>query len=263
MRMLKLLGILLLALATTAHAALEDWDVREALVLDLVNQQRGLHGLGTLLADDRLRAAARAHAMDMAQNDFFSHTGSGGSSVADRATATGYLWTTVGENIAAGQGRVFDPISVDFIESAPLDAARSVMFGTTALDDLSAFDLANGGSGFASWAVVGSGWDDGIWDLWQTAQQAQNQGGGWMGSSGHRANILKAAFTDLGVDYFFESDDAFPDPFPGNLQTYWAQVFAAGDTLTPIPLPAALWLCGSALLMLGQRRCRTCCKRSN
>lgn len=257
MHLMKVLLTLLLAASTTAYAALENWDVREALVFDLVNQQRGLHGLGTLFADDRLQAAARAHAVDMAQNDFFSHTGSDGSSVADRTTMAGYLWTTVGENIAAGQGRVFDPITVDFIENAPLAAARSVMFGTTELDDLSAFDLANGGGGFASWDVVGFGWNDSLWDLWQSAQQAQGQGGGWMGSSGHRANILTAAFTDLGVGYFFEADDVFPDPFPGNLQTYWAQVFAAGDTLTPIPLPAALWLCGSALLAFGARRRRT------
>lgn len=250
----KLLTLAFSMLAVgAAQAALEDWDVREALVFDLVNQQRGLHGLGTLLADDRLRSAAFGHAEDMAVNDFFDHTGSGNTTVGTRATAAGYQWTTVGENIAAGQGRVYDPISDDFIESAPLAAARSVMFGTDQLDALSDFDVANGGTGFANWDVVGTGWDDDLWDLWQAEQAAQSLGGGWMGSSGHRSNILTAAFDDLGVGYFFEPDDIFPGPFPGNFQTYWAQVFAAGDSLTPIPLPTAIWLFGTALVLLGAR----------
>lgn len=252
MRKLKLLTLLLLFhVAGTVQAALEDWDAREALVFDLVNQQRDWHGLGTLLADDRLRSAAYGHAEDMAANDFFDHTGSGGSTIGTRATAAGYQWTSLGENIAAGQGRVFDPGTADFIESAPLDAARSVMFGTDDLSALSDFDIANGGTGFATWDVVGATWNDTIWDLWQNEQAAQ--GGGWMGSSGHRNNILTAAFADLGVGYFFEPDDTYPDPFPGNLQTYWVQVFAAGDTLTPIPLPGAIGLLGSALVVLGAR----------
>ena len=39
----------------------------------------------------------------MSFNNFFSHTGSNGSSVGDRVTAEGYNWTNVGENIASGQ----------------------------------------------------------------------------------------------------------------------------------------------------------------
>jgi uncharacterized protein YkwD len=46
--------------------------------------------------------AAQRHSDDMANNDFFSHTGSDGTTVGDRLTATGYVWRTVGENIAAG-----------------------------------------------------------------------------------------------------------------------------------------------------------------
>ena len=38
----------------------------------------------------------------MANNNFFSHTGSNGQSVGSRATQAGYVWSTVGENIAAG-----------------------------------------------------------------------------------------------------------------------------------------------------------------
>lgn len=46
--------------------------------------------------------AALRHANDMYNNDFFSHTGSDGSDIADRVTAAGYQWQAVGENIAWG-----------------------------------------------------------------------------------------------------------------------------------------------------------------
>jgi uncharacterized protein YkwD len=41
----------------------------------------------------------------MAMNSLFSHQGSDRSLVGARATAAGYDWTVIGENIAAGQGR--------------------------------------------------------------------------------------------------------------------------------------------------------------
>ncbi len=49
-----------------------------------------------------LGQASLAHSEDMVSFNFFSHTGSDGSDVAARATAAGYLWSSVGENIAAG-----------------------------------------------------------------------------------------------------------------------------------------------------------------
>jgi uncharacterized protein YkwD len=53
-----------------------------------------------------LQTAANRHSTDMAVNNFFSHTGSDGSSVGVRATEAGYNWHGVGENIAAGQSNV-------------------------------------------------------------------------------------------------------------------------------------------------------------
>jgi uncharacterized protein YkwD len=53
--------------------------------------------------DSRLGVAAQSHANDMVANGFFSHTGSNGSTVGQRATAAGYNWTIIGENIASGQ----------------------------------------------------------------------------------------------------------------------------------------------------------------
>lgn len=56
--------------------------------------------------DARLMAAAFAHSRDMAQNNWFSHTGSDGSTPSQRVSAAGYDWSTTGENIAAGQPTV-------------------------------------------------------------------------------------------------------------------------------------------------------------
>ncbi|WP_374568400.1 CAP domain-containing protein [Ideonella sp.] len=52
--------------------------------------------------DKALKRAATGHSRDMATHDFFSHTGSDGSSMGDRITDAGYRWSAAGENIAAG-----------------------------------------------------------------------------------------------------------------------------------------------------------------
>ena len=97
--------------------------------------------------------AAFAHAQWLQQNNRFSHAGAGDSSVGDRLTATGYVWQTVGENIAAGFG-----------------------------------DVA---------AVVQ----------------------GWVDSPGHCANLMNAAFTDLGVALV-------PGTSANTYRSYWGMVLA-------------------------------------
>lgn len=74
----------------------------EQEVVNLVNGERAQAGCGPLTPNAKLTAAARGHSQDMANNDFFSHTGSNGSSPGDRVDAQGYNWSTWGENIAAG-----------------------------------------------------------------------------------------------------------------------------------------------------------------
>lgn len=53
-----------------------------------------------------LGKAALNHSTDMASVNFFSHTGSDGSSPFDRLSYLGYQYTSAGENIAAGQSSV-------------------------------------------------------------------------------------------------------------------------------------------------------------
>jgi len=50
--------------------------------------------------DNRLAVAARRHARDMSNKDFFDHRGSDGSDVSTRAREAGFQWRQIGENIA-------------------------------------------------------------------------------------------------------------------------------------------------------------------
>lgn len=91
------------AAAAPAHALTVDlWNAFERDVLTLVNQDRTSQGLGTLTGESRLHNAARAHSGDMAANNFFSHTGTGGTNAGNRIQTAGYSFTAWGENIAAG-----------------------------------------------------------------------------------------------------------------------------------------------------------------
>ena len=56
-----------------------------------------------LAANAQLTQAAQGHAADMAARNYFSHTSQDGRTMAQRVTATGYAWRSIGENIAAGQ----------------------------------------------------------------------------------------------------------------------------------------------------------------
>jgi uncharacterized protein YkwD len=53
-----------------------------------------------------LTQASLVHSDDMVVHNYFSHTGSDGSGADQRATAAGYIWQSLGENIAAGQPSV-------------------------------------------------------------------------------------------------------------------------------------------------------------
>ena len=66
--------------------------------------------------DGRLFGAAVAHARDMATRNYFSHTGLDGRAVAQRVSAEGYDWRSVGENLAAGE-RTIDGVIAGWLSS--------------------------------------------------------------------------------------------------------------------------------------------------
>lgn len=61
---------------------------------------------GALSWNTTLLQAATVHAIDMANNNYFSHTGQDGRSPDQRVLAAGYSYARMGENIAAGQPNV-------------------------------------------------------------------------------------------------------------------------------------------------------------
>ncbi|WP_406208941.1 CAP domain-containing protein [Kitasatospora sp. NBC_01560] len=78
-------------------------------VVDLVNAQRAQNGCGPLTAEPRLAAAAQGHSEDMANRNYFDHASPEGYHADHRIEATGYRWSSWGENIARGQK---DPAAV-------------------------------------------------------------------------------------------------------------------------------------------------------
>jgi len=84
----------------------------QTIFIDLINQVRAQprqcggtshEAAGPLSWNAKLAVAAERHSVDMAVNNFFSHTGTGNTSAADRVDAVNYEWQFVGENLAAGQ----------------------------------------------------------------------------------------------------------------------------------------------------------------
>jgi uncharacterized protein YkwD len=93
--------------------ALPSWPDAGKTILDAVNVARATpRSCGTqqfaaappLAWNAMLAEAALAHSRDMAGHRYFSHKGSDGSQVGDRARLAGYRWRRIGENIASGLG---------------------------------------------------------------------------------------------------------------------------------------------------------------
>jgi uncharacterized protein YkwD len=74
--------------------------------------------------DDALFDAAVDHSRDMATHNYFDHTDRDGNRVMQRATAYGYVWRAIGENIAGGDGSV-DRVMGGWLRSP--DHCRNIM----------------------------------------------------------------------------------------------------------------------------------------
>jgi uncharacterized protein YkwD len=95
--------------SSTATCGLADF---QASALARINQKRaagascGTRGsfaaAGALAWNTPLTQAADGHSRDMVTNNFHDHVSADGRTLADRIDATGYAWSSIGENIAAG-----------------------------------------------------------------------------------------------------------------------------------------------------------------
>ena len=77
-------------------------DGEEQAFLALINAYRAQNGLDALAMSQTLGTAAEHHSLDMANNNYFSHTMLDGTTVEQNLQNHGYPDGTYGENIAAG-----------------------------------------------------------------------------------------------------------------------------------------------------------------
>ncbi len=80
-------------------------DLEREIVFNLINSQRGVHGLAYLEEDDLLHKAALDKAKDMIERDYFSHDDLEGRRIGDILEEMGYLYLYSGENLAKGNFR--------------------------------------------------------------------------------------------------------------------------------------------------------------
>ncbi|RBP08053.1 CAP domain-containing protein [Rossellomorea aquimaris] len=75
----------------------------EFQLFDLTNATRVEKGFNALSWDDQVRDTARKHSLDMAEQNYFSHTNLEGESPFDRMEEDQVAFRTAGENLAYGQ----------------------------------------------------------------------------------------------------------------------------------------------------------------
>lgn len=120
---------------------------REIMFADLLNDIRISNGVDTVAYDANLGLAAQAHADDMLAQDYFRHISKDGSTLGDRATAAGYIWVALAENIAQGQTSQTDVLAA--WTGSPGHHANNI---SPAYDD---FGLGLAGSGSDTrWVLV-------------------------------------------------------------------------------------------------------------
>lgn len=96
----------------------------ERRTFELVNEERTERGLSELKWNEEVAAVCRAHSRNMAENGFFSHTGSDGLNVSGRLKgAELYYWNMSGENILMESG-------VDYYALNLLGMVRNVEYKT-------------------------------------------------------------------------------------------------------------------------------------
>ncbi|PEN05447.1 hypothetical protein CRI93_13110 [Longimonas halophila] len=138
-----------------------------------VNSEREAAGLSSLAWSEELAALSRAHSQDMVQRDFFDHVNPDGQSPTERGQAMDVSCTTIVEGRRAGG------IAENIYDASAYHTRRT----TTQGDETSVtydWKTANG--------------------LSETVVQ------GWMGSSGHRRNILNDTYEAQGLGVAVSDD---------------------------------------------------------
>lgn len=91
-------------------------DGMEQKVAEHANSARSDEGLNQLYCDRELAKIAQAHAEDMCQNNYLSHTSQDGRTMQDRADNRSVDYMALGENVAMGQ-RSADQVHANWMDS--------------------------------------------------------------------------------------------------------------------------------------------------
>ena len=134
----------------------------ETLVHNLINRERVQRGLAALQWDEEIAAIARNHSVDMGDKNYFSHTNRDGLNATDRGANAGY-----------------DCVK-DYGDYYTFGLAENIHQGWL----FSSTTYINGVA-FYNWNSQE-----------EIAARAVN---GWMGSQGHRKNILKDTYDRTGI----------------------------------------------------------------
>lgn len=111
--------------------------------------------------------------------------------------------------------------------------------------------LTSPGDRMVAAGYAGNGWGENIAAGYSSAAQVV---AGWMGSSGHRANILSTSHREVGTGHFFDSADAggirfynlpdggcVPNATLGAMGHYWTQKFGRRDAVMPVVIAREAW----------------------
>jgi len=151
-------------------APIIDIPTLESRVHELINQQRRSNGLSSLSYDSSLATIARKHSADMARNNYFSHDNLKGLDPTDRGNQAGYsCYKNYGSYYTTG-------IAENIMQNNLYDSV-------TYYSGVPRYD-------------------------WSTQEEiAQSTVEGWMGSPGHRRNILTSTYGQEGIGVAIAADD--------------------------------------------------------
>lgn len=151
-----------------------DGPALEKEIHQLINTERVTRGLAALDWDARIAQIARDHSEDMAANGYFRHDNLKGQSPTDRGNAAGY---TCRKELGGG--------------AYSYGLGENIWHGW----EYSSYTFGAGGSRYD----------------WMTQSQLANQAvSSWMGSPGHRRNILDSQYDRTGIGLGFGKSSGKP-----------------------------------------------------
>jgi len=184
----------------------------EVAVIQLINQQRADRGIAPLWQNTQLFTSAYNHSEDMATNNYFSHTGSDGSTFLQRDQQAGYTGSPYGECIGWGyptaqamvDGWMNSPPHYAIIMSTSADR-----IGVSHQSDYWTLDVGYGGSVDAAGVIYQLTNNNGAFDV---SPQVINDGRVlWQGWDGHDYEIYRQS---LGQNPVQVTSNSGPDVMP-------------------------------------------------